>query len=60
MKKNLLSVTKNNIECAFCKEKNCSFRYEPNHSLSIEGIRVYCTKLVLKKGGKVLRKKIYG
>lgn len=57
MKKNLLSVTKNNIECAFCKEKNCSLRYYPNHTASIEGSRISCTKKFEKRERKILGKK---
>lgn len=57
MKKNLLSVTKNNIECAFCKEKNCYLRYYPNHRTSMGVSRISCTKKFEKRERKILGKK---
>lgn len=58
MKKNLFSVTKDNIECAFCKEKNCPLRYEPNHIMLIDGSRISCTKDFEKRKRKIFNKKM--
>ena len=31
-------VLKNNLECAFCREKNCPARYYPNKKVMILGL----------------------
>ena len=48
-KTTLLSVIKGNIECAFCKKKNCPLRYYPNHTRIVGGTRLGCDKDFEKK-----------
>lgn len=58
-KTTLFSVIKGNIECAFCKEKNCPLRYYPNHERIIGGSKKQgCKKDFEKRSKKVLKKKL--
>lgn len=52
MDKRFFAVLRNNIECAFCEETNCPFRYEPNHSIKINGLWHRCKKEYEKRLNK--------
>ena len=48
-------VLKNNIECAFCKEKNCRMKYYPGHAFPVGLNRYLCEKMLDKKIDKILK-----
>lgn len=56
MDKNLFSVIKSNIECAFCKEPSCPLRYEPNHMQIVDGTRYSCKKNFEKREKEFFKK----
>lgn len=57
-KTTLFSVIKGNIECAFCKEKKCALRYQPNHTQILGGSRVSCNKDFEKRFKKAFKRKL--
>lgn len=57
-KTTFFSVIKGNIECAFCKRKNCPLRYYPNHKKIVGGSIIGCNKDFEKRSKKSLKRKL--
>lgn len=49
-------VLKDNIQCAFCKEKGCSLKYHPGHRRRVGTHYIACKKEFEKRVNNVLKR----
>ena len=59
MDKRFFKVLRDNLDCAFCKEKLCPMRYYPNHHKMVSTIRIGgCKKEMERRYKKMLKRKL--